>query len=205
MLVKGDNMRNIDPGKVDIMAYGGDESDVNLFVKLQKLFRVLIAEKKGKFNRYTSLPDLLVDRWERSVFLGFGEGTSVYDSCLVLGDVVVGKNTWIGPYTILDGSGGGLVIGDGCAISSGVHVYTHDTVDQVIYGKSVSISPVKIGNHVYIGPQTVVAKGVTIGDYVIIGAKSFVNCDIPSRSKAFGTPARIIESIIEVPNDDHNC
>lgn len=190
-------MRSSNSKKVDILAYGGDESDVNLFEKLKKLFRILIAEKKGKFNRYTSLPDLLVDRWERSNILGFGEGTSVYDSCLVLGEVVVGKNTWIGPYTILDGSGGGLVIGDGCDISSGVHVYTHDTVDQVIHGKSVSISPVKIGNHVYIGPQAVIAKGVTIGDYVIIGANSFVNCDIPSRSKAFGTPARIMGSTFE--------
>ena len=49
--------------------------------------------------------ELVNDRWEKANFLGFGKGTSVYDSSVIIGDVVVGENTWIGPNTILDGSG----------------------------------------------------------------------------------------------------
>jgi acetyltransferase-like isoleucine patch superfamily enzyme len=176
----------------DFAEAGGDEEDSILFSRLRKLFKVLMREKRKKHDRVLSLPDYLLDRWEKAEFAGFGEGSSVYDSCLVLGDVRVGKDSWIGPYTILDGSGGGLTIGDGCSVSAGVHIYTHDTVGRVIDGDKISLAPVAIGNHVYIGPNAVIAKGVTIGDYVVIGANSLVNRDIPTGVKAFGTPARII-------------
>ncbi len=56
----------------------------------------------------------------------------MYDNVLVLGDVRVGRNTWIGPGCILDGSGGGLRIGDWCSISAGVQIYTHNTVNRSI-------------------------------------------------------------------------
>ena len=56
----------------------------------------------------------------------------MYDNVLVLGDVIVGRNTWIGPGCILDGSGGGLEIGDWCSISAGVQIYTHNTVNRSI-------------------------------------------------------------------------
>jgi len=180
-----------------ILRHGGDDSSVSLFSGLKKLILALIREKNDSHGRFLSIPDYFLDRWERAKLMGFGEGSSVYDSCLVLGTVKVGKNTWIGPYTILDGSGGGLTIGDECAISAGVHIYTHDTVDHVIHGAAISTGSVRIGNHAYLGPQSVVAKGVTIGDYVVIGANSLVNKDVPSGSKAFGTPARIIGSVLQ--------
>ena len=84
-----------------------------------------------KWNRCLPLGDYIVDRWEKASSLGFGEGTSVYDSSLVLGDVKVGKNTWIGPFTVLDGTGG-LEIGDYCSVSAGVQIYSHDTVDWAV-------------------------------------------------------------------------
>ena len=46
-----------------------------------------------------------------------------------------------------------------------------------------------IGSGVYIGPNSVIAMGVTIGDCAVIGAMSFVKKDIPSRKKAWGCPA----------------
>lgn len=188
----------------DKKQFDGNSNLISLYDLLKKLIRKLIIEKKEKYNRYLSTADYFIDRWERAEFMGFGEGTSVYDSCLVLGDVHVGKNTWIGPYTILDGSGGGLMIGDNCAISAGVHIYTHDTVDHIINGASLSYKPVSIGNHVYIGPQSVIAKGVTIGDYVVIGANSFVNHDIESWSKAIGNPAKIVGTSRTEKKDDSN-
>ena len=180
------------PQEPEILANGGNEEDLMLFRRIKRLIGILVREKALRHKRFLSIPDYIVDRWERARFMGFGEGTSIYDSCLVLGDVRIGKNTWVGPYTILDGSGGGLSIGEECAISAGVHIYTHDTVNKVINSGPIEVAPVSIGNHVYIGPQTVIAKGVSIGDYVVIGANSLVNRDIPGGSKVFGSPARIV-------------
>jgi len=102
-------------------------------------------------------------------------------------------NTWIGPFTILDGSGG-LTIGDYCSISAGVQIYTHDTVQWAISGGKYEAerSAVKIGSRCYIGPNVIISKGVTIGDGCVIGACSLVNCDIPSDSKAWGVPVKIM-------------
>ena len=73
---------------------------------LLSLLNQLRSEKKKKFNRHVSIQDLLSDRWETANFYGFGEGTSCYNNVLIIGDVKVGKNTWIGPNVILDGTGG---------------------------------------------------------------------------------------------------
>lgn len=151
----------------------------------------LVATKRDRFVRVLPLADYLVDRWDKARFLGFGAGTSVYDSCLVIGDVKMGKDCWVGPFTILDGSGG-LVIGDGCTISAGVHVYTHDSVGTTTGGTPIVRSPVKIGSKVYVGPNVVVAHGVTIGDKAVIGANSLVNKDVAAGMKVAGNPARVL-------------
>lgn len=161
---------------------------------LKSLILLILTKRdeiKETFQRVLPIGDYISDRWEKAKFCGFGEYTSIYDSSLVLGNVQVGKNCWIGPFTILDGSGGSLTIGDNCDISAGVQIYTHDTVDRVIHDDAIQKNDTMIGNHVYIGPNAIISKGVIIGDYVVIGANSFVNKDIPSYSKAFGTPAKI--------------
>lgn len=161
---------------------------------MRKIQRFLQREKKEKHNRRVSFGDLITDRWENAREYGFGDGTSCYDNVLILGDVVVGKSTWIGSNVILDGSGGGLIIGDFCSISSGVHIYTHNTVK---WATSLGVEPIEhakttIGNGVYIGPNTVISMGITIGDRVVIGAMSFVNRDLPAGMKAWGCPAKVI-------------
>jgi len=150
---------------------------------------------KEKYNRVLPIGDYLSDRWEKANYLGFGENSSIYDSSLVLGNVKVGKDCWIGPFTILDGSGEVLIIGNNCNISAGVHIYTHDTVDRVIYRGEFTKLKTTIGNNCYIGPNTIISKGVTIGDNVIIGANSFVNKNIPSFSKGYGSPFQITGKI----------
>ena len=114
----------------------------------------------------------------------------------------MGRHTWIGPNVVLDGSGGGLVIGDHCSVSSGVQVYTHDTVRRsVTLGKAlIDYAPTRIGDGVYVGPNCVVAKGVTIGDQAVIGAMSFVNRDVPARKKAWGCPA-VVTGDVAPPAD----
>lgn len=147
-----------------------------------------------------SLPfqDGMFDRWERARRLGFGERTSIYNSATVFGDVRVGTDSWIGPNTMLDGSGGGLSIGSFCSISSGVHVYTHDTVLWALSGGALgrAVGPVSIGDCVYIGSQCVIAAGVKIGSRCVVGANSFVNDDVPDGTVVGGSPARRIGVVV---------
>lgn len=148
----------------------------------------------ARWNRSLPFADLVVDRWERARALGFSPGASIYDSALVLGEVRVGENTWIGPSVVLDGSGGGLEIGSFCSISAGVQIYTHHTVRWSLSGgrELAERASTRIGSRCYIGPLAVVSKGVTIGDGCVIGAHSLVNSDIPANSKAFGVPCRVV-------------
>lgn len=149
----------------------------------------------ARFDRTLPFADYVVDRWEKARELGFGEGTSIYDSVLVLGNVTVGRDTWIGPFVVLDGSGG-LSIGSNCSISAGVQIYSHDSVQWAVSGGEAPYAhaPTRIGDRCYLGPNTVVAKGVSIGDGCVIGAGSIVLSDIPPGSKAFGVPCRIAGS-----------
>jgi acetyltransferase-like isoleucine patch superfamily enzyme len=157
----------------------------------RRLFKIKRQVTKRKFSRVLPLNEMLTDRWEKAAYLGFGEGTSVYDSCLVLGNVDVGKNTWIGPFTILDGSGG-LSIGNCCSISAGVQIYSHDSVEWALSGGSApyKYAPVVIEDNCYIGPNTVIARGVTIGKGTVVGSNSFVNQSWPANSKIAGSPAK---------------
>ncbi len=170
--------------------------------RLKQLWLERQNEVNSKWQRTLPWADYLVDRWEKAELLGFGKGSSIYDSSLVLGNVRVGEHTWIGPFTLLDGSGG-LEIGSYCDISAGVQIYTHDTVRRVLSGKTRAIdhAPTKIGSRCYIGPNTVIAKGVTIGDGCVIGANSLVLKDIPAGYKAFGNPARVIGKV-EIEGED---
>jgi len=162
-----------------------------LFRSLHALYEKLRASMRQRWDRDLPLEELLFDRWQRANTLGFGEGSSIYHNSYVYGDVKVGKNTWIGPYTLLDGSGG-IVIGEYCSISSGVHIYTHDTVKWALSGGKMEYerAPVRIGRCCYIGSQTVIAKGVNIGDHCLIGSCSFVNRDLPAYSVGLGIPCR---------------
>jgi acetyltransferase-like isoleucine patch superfamily enzyme len=166
----------------------------------KQLLKLVIASlyelrraKFDEFNRHVSIGDLLIEREDTSQFYGFGEGTTCYNNVLILGEVKVGKNTWIGPNVILDGSGG-LDIGDFVSISAGVQIYSHNSVARSSSEGSESIerTPTRIGSGVYIGPNAIIQMGVSIGDGAVIGALSLVNCDVPARARAFGAPIKII-------------
>jgi acetyltransferase-like isoleucine patch superfamily enzyme len=155
-------------------------------------------ERRRSFDRSLSLDEAVSDRWERARRLGFAEGSSIYGSALVFGDVDVGPSTWVGPWTLLDGSGGGLRIGAHCSISAGVHLYTHDTVAWALSGGVAArrIGPVSIGDRCHIGAQAVVVAGVTVGRRCVVGANSFVNRDVPDDTVVVGSPARRVGRVV---------
>ena len=151
---------------------------------------------RERYARSLPMQDALDDRWERARKLGFGEGTSIYNSAVVFGNVKVGSRTWIGPYVLLDGTGG-LSIGSTCSISSGVHIYTHDTVAWALSGgrKAYRYEPVSIGDCCYIGSQVVITAGVRIGRECVVSANSLVKDDVADRTIVGGAPARRIGEV----------
>ena len=158
---------------------GGGIQEQKVLNWLLRVYKRLFYGKKNKFDRGLPFADCFVDRWEKAEALGFGKGTSIYDSSLVLGDVKVGENSWIGPNTVLE--------------IAGVQIYSHDSVNWSISGGKEKYEYAKtiIEDNCYIAPNVIIQKGVRIEKGSIIGANSFVNKDIPAGSKAFGTPVNI--------------
>jgi len=180
-----------------------DDQHVEVLVRqLQTVYRELRVAMRSRWLRDLPLEELLFDRWERADSLGFGEATSIYHNSYVYGDVKVGNHTWIGPFTLLEGSGG-ITIGSYCSISAGTHIYTHDSVRWALSGGKAAYdrAPVTIGDCTYIGSQTIITKGVSIGDHVVVGAGSLINQDIPAFSVVVGSPGRIVGQVV-INGDD---
>jgi acetyltransferase-like isoleucine patch superfamily enzyme len=175
--------------------------------EMDKQFETYLSEKRNemwdKHNRVLPTNELLFDRWKKAKMLSCGENSSVYDSSVIMGNVVIGKNVWVGPFTVLEGINGKLTIEDYCMISSGVQIFTHHSVKYTLSGGKMDHEKgdVHIGRNTYIGGMTLIDKGITIGHHCVIGANSFVNKSIPDYSIAFGSPAKVVGKVI-VEGDD---
>jgi len=90
-----------------------------------------------------------------------------------------------------------IVIGNDVLFAPYVQLYTAThPLDWRLRDRGLEIAePITIGNHVWLGGNTVVCPGVTIGDHSVIGAGSVVTKDIPPGVLAVGNPARVIREI----------
>lgn len=177
----------------------GIESSNRWINEMDKTINFLMQarqEMQTKWNRVLPMNELLSDRWEKAKFLGFGTGSSAYDSCVILGSVAVGENVWIGPYTYLDGRGG-LTIGDGCQVGVGMTIFSIDTRKFVLSNreKYPEEGAVNIGRSCYLGVRSVICPGITLGDYCVVTAQSIVTQSFPSGSVVSGNPAKKIGDI----------
>ena len=164
---------------------------------IYELYKNLRKETKKNWNRTLPFNELLFDRWEKAQFLGAQKDASVYDSSYIFGDVDIGENTWVGPYTILDGSGGKVRIGKYCSISSGAQIYSHNSVKWSLTGGKTNLEKknVSIGDNCYIGPYSIITMGSKIGNGCVIGALSLIKSIIPPNSIVFGNPGRVVGKI----------
>ena len=152
----------------------------------------------NQYNRVLPSGELIFNRFDKSEYLHCGKRSSVYDTSVIMGDVVIGDDVWVGPYTLLEGSNAKLKIGNYVSIDAGVMIYTHDSTRYYISGGRETFlkGDVTIGDYTVIGTMSMIGCNVTIGNHCVIGAHSFVNKDIPDNSIAAGTPADIIGRVI---------
>lgn len=90
-----------------------------------------------------------------------------------------------------------IEIGDDVTMSIRVTLMAHDASTKKLIGYT-RIGRIKIGNHVFIGANSTILPGVTIGDYAVIGSGSVVTHNIPDGVVVAGVPARQIGTIDEL-------
>ena len=105
----------------------------------------------------------------------------------------IGKGTIIGDNAILDARAG-LCIGENVNFSSNVSIWTyqHDYRDADFACNPCHYGPVKIGNRVWLGPNTIVLHNVTIGEGAVVAAGAVVTKDVPKFTVVGGIPAKKI-------------
>ncbi|MEW6602005.1 MAG: acyltransferase [Nitrospirota bacterium] len=117
----------------------------------------------------------------------------------IINNPEIGEGTWIGAFTVIDGLGG-LRIGKGCNISSGVHIITHSTVRRCVTERKyeeIDKKETVIEDYVFVGENATVLMGVYVGHHSVIAAGTVVRegMSIPPYSLVAGVPARIIRNI----------
>lgn len=91
-----------------------------------------------------------------------------------------------------------IIIGVACGISDNVRISDSDVHSMLLDGvKQENTAPISIGNHVWIGANSIILKGVTIGDDAVIAAGSVVTKNVPAHTLVGGVPATILKENIE--------
>jgi len=126
----------------------------------------------------------------------------VHPQAAVTGNVVIGKDVYIGPGAALRGDFGGIVIENGCNVQENctIHMFPGVTVllkEGAHIGHGAIIHGATIGKNVLVGMNSVIMDDVVIEDECIIGALSFINANtkIPRRSLVVGNPGKIIKEV----------
>lgn len=128
----------------------------------------------------------------------------VHQTAVVIGDVIIGKDVYIGPGAVLRGDWGSIRIADGCNVQENCVIHMFPGIEVVLatgahIGHGAVIHGAKIGENVLIGMNSVIMDEVIIGKNCIVGALSFVKAgeNIPEKSLVAGNPAKIIKTLDE--------
>lgn len=130
------------------------------------------------------------------------ESSFVHPDASIIGNVIIGKNCYIGSGAAVRGDFGSIIIEDGCNIQENCIVHMFPGVEVRLQenshvGHSATIHGASIGRDVLIGMSAVVMDEVIVGNGSIIGALSFVpsRMIIPDRKVVVGNPAKIIKDV----------
>ena len=126
----------------------------------------------------------------------------IHPQATVIGNVVIGRDVFVGAGAVLRGDWGAIVIENGCNVQENcvIHIFPGATVtlhEGAHIGHGAVIHGATIGRNVLVGMNSVVMDGAEIGENSIVGALSFIKGEekIPPRSLVVGNPARIIREV----------
>jgi phenylacetic acid degradation protein len=130
------------------------------------------------------------------------ETAFIHPNATVTGNVVIGRDVYIGPGAAIRGDWGQIVIADGCNVQENctIHMFPGVTVrlgENAHIGHGAIVHGAEIGRDVLVGMNAVVMDRAVIGEGCIIGALTFVPADtvVPPRSVFAGNPGRIVKQV----------
>lgn len=130
------------------------------------------------------------------------ESSFVHPLAAVTGNVIIGKNCYIGPGAAIRGDWGQIILEDGVNVQENctVHMFPGKSIilkESAHVGHGAIIHGANLGRNCLIGMNSVIMDDAYIGDESIIGAMCFVPAEmqIPERSLVVGNPAKIIKQV----------
>jgi len=130
------------------------------------------------------------------------ESSFIHPQAAVTGNVIIGKDVYVGPGAAIRGDWGEINIEDGCNVQENCTIHMFPGKTMVLkagahIGHGAIIHGANIGANTLIGMNAVIMDDVTIGDECIVGALSFVKAgtQIPNRKMVVGNPATIIKDV----------
>jgi phenylacetic acid degradation protein/carnitine operon protein CaiE len=130
------------------------------------------------------------------------ESAFIHPNACVTGNVIIGKDVYVGPGAALRGDWGQIIIEDGCNIQENctIHMFPGTTVllkKAAHIGHGAIIHGATIGENVLVGMNSVVMDDANVGAGSVIGALCFVpaKMNIPERSVVVGNPAKIVKEV----------
>jgi len=132
------------------------------------------------------------------------ESSFVHRQAAITGNVLIGKNCYIGPGAAIRGDWGKIIIEDGCNVQENctIHMFPGTTVqlkENAHIGHGAIIHGATIGKNCLVGMNSVIMDQVELGDESIVGALTFVKEGekIPARSLIAGNPGKIIKQVTD--------
>lgn len=126
----------------------------------------------------------------------------IHPNATVTGNVIIGKNVYVGPGAAIRGDWGQIIIKDGCNVQENctIHMFPGTTVtlhEGAHIGHGAIIHGATIGKNSMIGMNSVIMDDAEIGDECIVGALSFVPAGtvIEKRKVVVGNPAKIVKDV----------
>lgn len=130
------------------------------------------------------------------------ETSFVHPQAVVTGNVIIGKDCYIGPGAALRGDWGAIIIEDGCNVQENctIHMFPGVTVllkEGSHIGHGAIIHGATIGKNCLVGMNSVIMDNVVLGDECIVGALSFLKegTVFEARSLIVGNPAKKIKEV----------
>jgi phenylacetic acid degradation protein len=130
------------------------------------------------------------------------ESAFIHPQAAVTGNVIIGKDVYVGPGAAIRGDWGQVIIEDGCNVQENctVHMFPGITVTlkrNAHIGHGAIIHGGTIGANCLVGMNAVIMDNVVLGDECVVGALTFIKADtvIPPRSVVVGNPSKIVKEV----------